>query len=312
VLQDDGALVKGETRQAVARAIKQLGYEHNAVASNLRTARTKMMMLVTPDITNPFWPETARGLQDTVEVAGYSIVLANSDWDAEREDQFLRTARRNRFDGLALNPTAVTNQELLASGMPIVILGLREGFPDLDMVGSDTYGGTLEALDYLYRLGHRRIGFIRGRHNSGRGQARYGGYTDFLQQHALAMDLSLIVDAPFDVASGKQALQSLLRLPQLPTAVFASNDLLAIGAMQAAREAGLNVPADLSIIGMDDIYPSSLTTPGLTTMSKSKYEIGCQAGKFLLERINGKAPQRGRRHVIPCQLIVRGSTAPPQ
>ncbi|MEK7809663.1 MAG: LacI family DNA-binding transcriptional regulator [Chloroflexota bacterium] len=312
VLQGNGQPVHEETQKAVQKAIQQLGYEHNAVASSLRTERTNMIMLIMPDITNPFWPDVARGLQDTIEKAGYSVVLANSDWDAHREKQFLATARRNRFDAIAINPAAVTEKELSLNRAPIVILGLREDFKNIDMVGSDSYHGTLQALDYLYKLGHRRIGFIRGEHNSGRGQARYNGYTEFLKRGSLPLRPELIVEVPFELESGRKAFTTLMSLKKPPTAIFASNDVLAIGAMQSAAEMGVVIPDDLSIIGMDNIYSSLMTTPALTTMSKSKYEIGKQAADLLLKRINGTAPAKRARIVIPCELIERRSTAPPR
>jgi len=311
-LRGEGGPVSEEARRAVQRAVAELGYEGNAVATSLRTDRTNMVMLAIPDITNPFWPEVARGLQDTVEQAGYSVVFANSDWDARREKLFLALARRNRFDAIAINPTAVTNEELVLSGIPTVILGLRDDYPSFDMVGSDSYGGTLEALDYLFRLGHRRIGLIEGRPSGGRRQARLQGYLEFLRRQQLPVDSSLIVEAPFDRPGGERAMRALLALPQPPTAVLAANDILAMGAMQAAHAAGLHIPADLSIVGMDDIYPAATTTPPLTTMAKAKYDTGRRAAQLLLERIEGRAPAEARREVIPCRLIERGSAAAPR
>jgi DNA-binding LacI/PurR family transcriptional regulator len=304
--------VKEETKTLVLSTIEQLGYERNDLASSLRTDRTRMVMLATPDITNPFWPEVARGLQDTIEQHGYSVVLANSDWDGERERRFLSTARRNRFDAVAINPAVVSERELIAHGTPIIILGLRDDFSGLDMVGSDSYDGTLQALEHLHELGHRRIAFIRGKHRSGRGHARHRAYNDFLHRYVLPFDPSLVIEVPFDLAGGQRAAETLLRRPDRPTAIFASNDVLAIGAMQKARLLGLDIPGDLAIIGMDDIYAAATTSPPLTTMAKAKYETGMWAARFLLDRIDGAAPIAPRRRVIPCRLVVRGSTAPPR
>ena len=310
VLQGDAASVKTETRQAVTRAIRKLGYEHNAIASMLRTARTFMVMLITPDIANPFWSEVARGLQDTLERPGYSVVVGNGDRDPQRENTFLKTARRNRFDGIAINPTAIHNRELRATNIPTIILGMRDGFPGMDMVGSDSFQGTFDALTYLYQMGHRRIGFIDGHYNADPGRARYRAYRDFLKQRDLVFDSTLVVEVPFDRAGGQRGVRVLMNAPQPPTAIFASNDILAVAAMQTAQEAGRVIPRDLSIIGMDDIYPAAMTMPGLTTMAKQKYEIGCQAARLLLERIEGTAPREARRCVLPCKLIERGSVAP--
>lgn len=312
VLQGDAASVKEATRQAVQRAIRKLGYERNAVASSLRTARTFMVLLVVPDITNPFWSEVARGLQDTLEQPGYSVVVGNGDWDPHRESQFLKIARRNRFDGIAINPTTIHSRQLLATGIPTVILGIRDGFPTIDMIGSDSFRGAKDALAYLFQMGHRRIGFIHGRYNTGVGRARLAAYTEFVKEHDLPFEPSLIVEVPFDWDGGQRGMQTLLGLSCPPTAVFASNDILAIAAMRKATEMGVKIPTDLSIVGMDDIYPAAMTTPQLTTMAKQKYAIGCQAARLLLERIEGNAPREGRRCALPCQLIERGSVAPPR
>jgi DNA-binding LacI/PurR family transcriptional regulator len=311
VLQGDDSYVKPETREQVQRAIRRLGFERNAIASSLRTDRTYMVMLITPDISNPFWAELARGFQDTFEKQHYSVVLGNSDWDGHREKAFLAKARRNRFDGIAINPTGITKQELRDVYIPSVILGVREDFSTFDRIGSDTYNGVLDALEYLYALGHRRIAFIRGKHETGRGYVRLRAYQEFLKRRKLVLDEALIPLVPFDLQGGRRAMEMLLDAPRKATALFASNDILAMGAMQVASERGIRIPTDLSIIGMDDIYPAAMTTLPLTTMAKPKYEIGCQAAKFLLERIVGDAPPNGRRCVLPCRLVERQSTAPP-
>lgn len=307
VLQGD-LLVSKRSQSAVRQAIADLGYEQNAVASSLRTERTWMVMLATPDITNPFWATVARGVQDRLEGAGYSVVFANSDWDGERERQFLATARRNRFDAILINPTEVSEAELLASGTSIIILGMRNDLHSFDTVGSDSYGGAQLALAHLYELDHRRIGFVHGQHKRGRGQSRQQAYQDFLQQHGLIYDPTLVVEVPYELERGYQAAQKLLELPNRPTAIFAANDILAIGAMHAAHEAGLALPHDLSIIGIDDIPAAAMTLPGLTTVAKPKYEIGRQAADFLLERLSATPPITARRCFLPCRLIVRGST----
>ncbi|MBL8055294.1 MAG: LacI family DNA-binding transcriptional regulator, partial [Anaerolineales bacterium] len=148
VLQGGEVPVSAEAETRVWEAVRALGYERNQLARSLRTDRTNMIMLVTPDITNPFWPEVARGVQDTVEKQGYSVVLANSDWAPEREQKFLQTLRANRFDALIINPTAVSNLEAAVAGIPTVILGLYNPFQKLDMVGSDSLAGTLQALEH--------------------------------------------------------------------------------------------------------------------------------------------------------------------
>jgi DNA-binding LacI/PurR family transcriptional regulator len=300
--------VRDSTRQRVLEAIKILGYEHNAVASSLRTGRTHTIMLAIPDITNPFWPEVARGVQDYMDKEGYAVVFANSDWKGTREKEFLAMARRNGFDAIIINPVEVTNQDLLDAEIPTVLIGARDGYPNFDIVGSDSYHAAKKALAYLYDLGHRRIGLIRGKHLNRTAYSRLAGYLDFLREKDLALDESLIVEREFELRGGVEAMKQLLSVPEAPTAVLAANDILAIGAFQAIHDASLKIPQEISIMGIDDIYAAAATNPPLTTMAKQKYELGYQAATFLLEHIYGKAPDAPRRCLLPCKLIERGST----
>ena len=301
-----------ETRRLVETAIVELGYEHNAVASSMRTNRTNTVMLAIPDITNPFWPDVARGVQDIMDEAGYAVVFANSDWRGDREKMFLQLAHRNRFDGILINPVQVSNTELKQTGIPTVLIGSREDYTDFDVVGSDSYDGTQLALEHLFSAGHRRIGMLRGlRTRPRRERSRYASYLDFLKKHQLPFDETLTVEYPFDQQGGFEAAKVLLCLPQPPTAILAANDVLALGAIKAAHEMGLNVPKDLSIIGQDDIFAAATTVPALTTIAKPKYRIGQKAAEFLLDRIMGRAAKQIRRYIFSSQLQVRASTAPP-
>lgn len=289
--------------------MEALGYTHNAVASSLRTKRTNMVMLLLPNIDNPFWPAVARGLQDTLSAAGYAVVFANSDWELEQERSFLAMARRNRFAALAVNPAAVPPDELAALGVPVVILGLRHMYAELDTVGSDSYEGTQQALRYLYRLGHRRIGMIWGQRGSQ--TARYRAYHDFMAAHGLCIDGDLIAPAPYTLEGGRRVARTLLAPHTRPTALFAANDMLALATIQVASELRLDVPDKLSVVGMDDIEPASFATPTLTTVAKDKYELGRRAAQLLLARLDGSAPAGPQRVVIPCKLVERQSAGPP-
>ena len=152
-ISGDGSGVREGTRRRVQQAINELGYEHNAVASSLRTDRTNIIMLAIPDIANPFWPDVARGVQDVMDREGYAVVFANSDWNGDRERDFLQMARRNRFDGILINPVQVSNEELLDVGIPTVVLSSSQQYPNFDTVGSDSYGGTRLALEHLVSPG---------------------------------------------------------------------------------------------------------------------------------------------------------------
>lgn len=308
VISGEGDRVKDETRQRVLDAIEELGYERNVIASSMRTDQTFMVALSIPDIMNPFWPEVARGVQDECEAQGYTVALLNSDWDASRENSHLQTVRRNRFDGIILNPITISNKALKALGTPVVLLGAGDAYPDFDSVGSDSVAAVHAALEHLYALGHRRIGLIVGISQRSRKDTRYACYVDFCERHALPLEPALIVRCAYSQQGGGDAVRQLLALPHPPTAVCAGNDLLAIGALLGAQEAGIRVPQELSIVGIDDIYPAQTTSPPLTTVAKPKYDIGIEAAKFLLARIRGEAPAASRKLLLAGHLQVRAST----
>jgi DNA-binding LacI/PurR family transcriptional regulator len=310
VVNGDASLVKHETRQKVMQAVEQLGYERNAIAGSLRTNQTKMVMLAIPDITNPFWPEVARGVQDGLERAGYATVTVNSDWNAEREQHFLGLIRRNRFDGLIINPSMVTSSELKKLRIPVIVLGSEQYYPDFDTVRSATESAVEESLDYLLQLGHTRIGLCAGHSRRISDRTRYHGYIAFHARHGLPLNQDLIIETAFNEQSGYEALEHFMNLPQPPTAIFAANDILAIGALKAARELNCAVPDQISIMGMDDIYAAGMTTPGLTTVSKPKYEIGFHAAQMLAARLGNKEQTPPQHLKLQCRLEIRGSTAP--
>ncbi len=311
VIADDGQGVSEATKQRVLRAIEELGYAPNAIAQSMRTTRTNIIMLAIPDITNPYWPEVARGVQDVMDEAGYAVVFANSDWDEERERAYLDMARRNRFDGILINPVRISSQALQEYHIPTVILGTRGTYDAFDRVGADSYAGILMATEHLISLGHRRIGLILGERQSSARDTRLAGYRDALAAAQLPLDETLIVKVPFTRQGGQTAFHNLMQLPVPPTALVCANDVIALGALQAAHKADLHLPEDLSITGLDDIDAASTTTPPLTTVSKPKYDIGRQAAIFLLERIRDEAPDAPRQLVFAGELKIRGTTSSP-
>ncbi len=310
VVNGEEALVQEKTRQRVLEAIAHLGYERNAIARSLRTERTFTIALSIPDITNPFWPEVARGVQDTVEPSGYSVVLLNSDWDPSRQRNHLRVVRRNLFDGLILNSVGISESELEQLGIPVITLSGSGNDTGFDSVGSDSEAAVHLALEHLTALGHRRIGLIAGVSKRRLSRSRYAFFKAFFRERQLPFDESLVVRCAFSQEAGAEATKKLLRLDRPPTAICAGNDILAVGALMATRQAAVEVPTDISIVGMDDIYAATATYPPLTTVEKPKYEIGVEAARLLLARIEGEVTEQ--RHVrLPCRLILRESTAPP-
>ena len=310
VVNGDFKIVRDSTRDRVLQAIEQLGYERHAVAGSLRSERTNMMALSIPDITNPFWPEVARGVQDTVETAGYTVVLMNNDWNATREANHLKRMHQKQFDGLIINPTGTLNSDLLTLEIPVVVLASGEMFPDFDTVSSDSAQASRLAVEHLIELGHKRIGLIAGPLRRRKSYTHRDTYVKVCREYGLSVEPNLMVETVFSQEGGYEAMQRLL--PLRPTAVFAVNDIIALGALRAAQNSGLHVPDDISIIGMDDIFAAATTYPPLTTIAKPKYEIGATAARFLLERIGNTVADEKRHPLLSCRLECRGSTTRPK
>lgn len=309
VLQNGDVSVAEETRQTVLEAMEQVGYSHNAIASSLRTSRTFMVMLVIPSIANPFWPSIAQSLQNTLVDAGYSLVFGNTDGKSSQEKALLAMARRNRFDAIALNPVDVPVSDLKALGVPVVVLGLRQTYAELDMVGSDSYEGTRTGIDYLLGKGHRRIGFIWGERSAS--ESRYRGYRDALNAAQIPLDERFVAGGDYTMDGGRIATRKLMMQNERPTAIFTSNDVMALAAIQEITALGLKVPDDISLLGMDDIEPAAMSTPALTTVGKDKHMLGRRAAELLLARMNQKTPRGPQRIAVPCTLVERQTVGPP-
>lgn len=309
VIADDGESVNPETKERVLEAVADLGYVRDVVASSMRTARTHTIMLAIPDITNPFWPAATRGVQDIMDTEDYAVIFANSDWSKEREHNFLKMAQSNRIDGIIINPVGVSDQDLQSLKIPVVILGIHQGY-NFAMVGTDSRKGAREALEHLINLGHKRIGLILGERRGRNRDSRLPQYLQSLSGAGITPDEHLIVTVPFNQNGGNEGMKSILLSAEKPTAIFCENDILAIGAMQAIHSEGYAIPEDISIIGMDNIFAASTTMPPLTTINKPKYEIGFQAAKILLKQIKEKKLTSSQKKIISCNLLQRGSTAP--
>jgi len=310
VVNGEVDIVREPTRERVMKAVHKLGYERHAIAGSLRSARTNMLAVSIPDITNPFWPEVARGVQDTVEGMGYTVALMNNEWDAAHEQKHLKLMRQKQFDGLIINPTSTLNADLLELRIPVVLLASGAPYPDFDTVSSDSAQAGRLAMTHLIDLGHRRIGLIAGPSRRRKSHTHRDTYVRVCQEHGLPIDSALMIETTFSQEGGDAAMRQLLDLPQRPSAVFAVNDIMALGALRAAQTAGIRVPEELSIIGMDDIFAAATTFPPLTTIAKPKYEIGATAARFLLERIDGAEIEEARHSLLSCILVQRASTAP--
>ncbi len=300
--------VSEETRARVLAAVAELHFQPNMLAGGLRTRRTFSIALIIPDIANPFFPEVVRGAQKTADARGYTVILANTDWLERRERDFIALARRNRVEGVLINPASISARELKQAGCPVVVLGSREGYRDFDIVGSDTRGGLQLAADHLVSLGHRRIALICGPKDNPAATKRLAIFREVIAAHALAISDEAIAFADFSQEGGYEAAKRLLQLRLPPTAVICGNDLIAFGALTCLHDHGVRIPQDMAVVGIDNIDAAAVTHPPLTTVAKPKFRIGEEAAALLIDRIEAKETSPPQIRLLPTELIVRGST----
>lgn len=305
-----------ETRERVKAAIAELGYIPNTAARSLRSRKTNTIAVVIPDITNPWYPEFVRGIQDVARARGYDVLVANTDGDAAIERAALDAVRRNSADGLILTPFYLGLDDLLPlleEGTPVTFLHdigeVEERFAALpiDAVAVNGVDAAGAVVNYLIDRGHTRIGMIAGLVATPPREARARGYRQALAEHHLTLEEVLIRGGDFTEAGGYEAMQELLRFDPRPTAVFAANDLMAMGALMACREAGVRVPEDIAIAGFDNIPASKLVHPSLTTLDQHAREAGQRVAQALISRLDGSYTGPIRREWIGFHLVQRAS-----
>ena len=300
--------VAAATRERVEHTIDELGFRPNGLARSLRTQRSDTIALVIPDITNPFYPVLARGLDDALS-GRYRTYICNTDAARERELEFIADVADRHVDGMVIVPFQLDAADLnhvLDLGMPVVCLGGRVDDPRVDVVLTDDEHGAFEATRHLISRGHVRVGMIRGA--EGTDLQRYNGYRRALAESGIPVEAERTAEGAWTRSGGAHAMRTLLALPEPPTAVFSANDLMAIGAMDAAREAMRSIPEDLALVGYDDIEAAALVNPPLTTIINPAYDAGRVAGRLLAERIGGGYRGERREVVLHSRLVDRGST----
>jgi LacI family transcriptional regulator len=298
------------TRARIERAVRELDYRPNAFARGLRTERSHTVALIIPDITNPYYPTLARGMQDAMLPGGYQIFVCNTDGRRDLERSFLADALHRRVDGIALAALATTDRMLgpvLRANLPMVSFGSTIEHSRVDCVRTDDVAGSKEATEYLIDHRYRPIGMIGGPPRMSPSDHRLQGYRAALRGARIRFDPRLVAVGDFTRAGGAAAMREVLSRRITPRAVFCANDLMAIGGMDAIREARLRIPRDIALVGYDDIEAAGLVTPGLTTVVNPAYEMGHACGRLLLERMSGRHVGARREVVVPHRLIPRGS-----
>ena len=301
--------VNDETRERVRRASEAVGYEPNHLAIGMRSGRSNLLGLVIPDIANPFWAEVARGAQDHVADTGASLLVFSSDWNRDREAMHLRALRRARVDGIIVNPVSDGDGSVSRFGAPFILIGSgAELFPDSPSVGSDIRQAVRLGMDHLLAMGHPTPALVLGP-PSRLARARL---LRAVHDHCVARDVDPAIlpqeEGDYTFEGGYAAMKRLMaRVHVGHLAVFCANDLMALGALAAARDAGRDCPRDVSVLGFDGIPAGAYSWPGLTTVEKPARDIGRRAAEMLFEELGGAA-MKGRSY-LPCRLLERGSVA---
>jgi len=310
-----------EARARVEAAIAELGYVPNALARQLRSRRTKTLALVVSDISNPFFTTIARGVEDVAVRHGFSVMFCDTDESGKEEAQYLLMLIERQVDGVLLVPARSSGASfrlLLAHRMPVVVLDRRVAARKFDSVRCDSEAGAHALIRHLIELGHRRIAVLTGRRTISTSVDRVAGCRRALREAGLELDDELVRYGDFNFGSpnrtdGHRMVREVLASTSTPpTAIFAANNFIAFGAIRALREADLRVPEDMSVVAFDDLPAEWVADPFLTVAVQPAYEIGHRAATMLLDRIAGDGVARGEDVVLPFQLVIRQSSAPPR
>jgi LacI family transcriptional regulator len=293
---------------------KRLRYQPSALARGLVTRRTHSIGLLISDIANPFFIRAVRAVEDIAQENGYNVILCNTDEDSSKETQYLRVLMEKRVDGIILATTAGSLQavrDFRWRRIPLVLFDRELPGVPADTVKVDSVMGGRLATEHLLSLGHTRIAVIHGPVVRSTGAERLQGYLDALRAAGVRRDAALIREGNFKQDSGRALTRRLLDLSAPPTALFCTNNLMTVGALQTLQEGGVRIPADLSLVGYDDMEWWTLTRPPLTTVGQPVYDLGREAMRLLLRQIDAEGRQRPQRVVLKPELLIRESCGPP-
>jgi len=300
--------VNSTTRKNVLKAVRELDYRPNALAKGLLMKKTMTVGIIIPDVSNPYYAEIVRGIQDMADQFGYAIILLNTDRNQDRIIKHIYFLREKSADGIIFSGGIIHGQKVLSSLKElrerVVVIGRHK--VDFPAVLVDNVGGAARATQHLIGLNHKRIGFIGGPDKSTSARDRLSGYKNALMQSSCPIDKNLIKKGDLTPRGGYLLAKELIEKEKF-SAIFAANDQMAFGAIRAAKESGLKVPSDLSVVGFDNIPFSSYFDPSLTTVEIPMYAIGAAAIEMLITLIAEKNVEKLRW--FDTRLLIRDSTA---
>jgi LacI family transcriptional regulator len=299
--------VKASTRERILAVARRLGYRPNAIARGLVTRRTMTIGLIVPDITNPFFPEVAEGVEEAARQAGYGVLLCNSNWQKVSERQYVTLLAGRRVEGIIIAPISRAEEpvdERVPATLPVVYVSSTPRTTARSYVVIDNVQGAFLAAAHLLNAGRAPVAFIGSRESSD--DERFEGYRRALADHGVTFDEHYVRLGDMRQAGGYRLLRGMIEDGHRPRSVFAENDLMALGCLQAARELGLRIPEDIAIVGFDDIPFASFPEVQLTTIRQPTSDMGRMAVEILLAAGEHPTPRREPRQVVlKPQLVVR-------
>jgi len=303
--------VSPETHRRVEKAIAELGYIPSRLARGLSGRRTGTLALIVPDVANPFFTMVVRAAEEVARRSAYRVILCDTRADLAVERDVIEELIAHRVEGIAIAPVSDKSKPHLARlsrfGVPFVLIDRTVAGVDCDAVLGDSVGGARRLVEHLIELGHRHIGMIVEKDEVSTARERRQGYESALKAAGLPLDPGLVAETTPDPDGGFEGMGRLLAAEERPTAVFAVNNLVALGAIEAVRHAGLEVPDDVALVCFDDIEFASRLYPLLTALEQPAETFGTLGAQLLLERIHGRGPSRDHVVVLPGQFTIRRS-----
>ncbi len=307
--------VSAKTSLKVSQAAQQLGYRTNSIAQALRRGQAQFLGFVPSDLQNPFFSTVGRNVADRVESEGYTLLIASSDEEIDRERRIIENLRSSLVSGIIVAPAPGADRSHLLklgeSGIPLTLIDRMVPGLAADVVKTENVGGAVAAIEHLLSLGHRRIALLNDDLRIYSATERLEGFRTAMARHGVMVDDTLIVSVRSSYReNGYQAAYDLLARPDRPTAAFAGDNILTLSAVRAAHDLGLRIPDDLSIVGFDDFDLATALQPALTVIAQPIAELGKSAAELMLKRLDGWA-EPPVEVSLPTSLIIRGSTASP-
>ena len=303
--------ISDDLKEKVEKAIAELDYHPNSMARGLRRGESKTIGLIVPDNSNPFFAEVLRQIENVGYENGYSVILCNSDGDIEKEAAYSNLLVNKQVDGIIFittNNSCEHLQQLITSGIPILLVDRDIPLKSSDVLLVNNFQGGYDAANYLIRLGHRKIACVTGPSSLTPSAERVKGYRQALMDAGIAVHPEWILSGDFQVEGGERGIEQILRMVERPSAIFACNDMMALGVLRGLQNSGFSIPQDFSLIGFDDILLSSIVSPALTTIAQPVDEMSKLAIELLVKRIqNKKVGSSEERIILPTRLVIRES-----